>query len=182
MPIGKYLSKKNIDFIHARCDKIDAENSKLELSNGDTVDYDYLVLATGPKLYIKEVEGSGPENHTRSVCTVTHAEKFKADYDKIIEKGSVTILVGAAPFASCFGPAYEFAMIADADLSRRKIRDKVHIAFVTSEPYIMSVISYWVVSVIPRGCWNLKCAVAIYPGLPMRGSPNSRKAKPLSKN
>ena len=86
MPIEKYLNRKNIDFIHARCDKIDAENSKLELSNGDTVDYDYLLIATGPKLFFDEVEGSGPDNHTHSVCTVTHAEKFKADYDKLIEK------------------------------------------------------------------------------------------------
>ncbi|MBK7315013.1 hypothetical protein [Candidatus Aalborgicola defluviihabitans] len=39
-------------------------------------------------------------------------------------------------FASCFGPAYEFAFILDTDLRRRKIRHKVPITFVTSEPYI----------------------------------------------
>lgn len=38
--------------------------------------------------------------------------------------------------ASCFGPAYEFAMILDADLRKRRMRDKVPITFVTSEPYI----------------------------------------------
>ena len=136
IPIAKYLNKKNIDFIHARCDKIDAEKSTLELNNGESLDYDYLLIATGPKLYFDEVEGSGPDKFSHSVCTVTHAEKFKEQYDKIIAKGGGTILVGAAPFASCFGPAYEFAMIVDTDLSRRKIRDKVHIKFVTSEPYI----------------------------------------------
>jgi hypothetical protein len=40
------------------------------------------------------------------------------------------------PGASCFGPAYEFAFIVDADLRRRKLRHKVPITFVTSEPYI----------------------------------------------
>ena len=40
------------------------------------------------------------------------------------------------PFASCFGPAYEFAFIIDADLRKRKLRKKVPMTFVTSEPYI----------------------------------------------
>ena len=46
------------------------------------------------------------------------------------------IVVGAVQGASCFGPAYEFALILDTELRRRKIRDKVPMTFVTSEPYI----------------------------------------------
>ena len=44
--------------------------------------------------------------------------------------------MGAVQGASCYGPAYEFAMIMDTDLRRRKIRDKVPMTFVTAEPYI----------------------------------------------
>jgi len=40
------------------------------------------------------------------------------------------------PFASCFGPAYEYAFIMDADLRKRQLRNKVPMTFVTSEPYI----------------------------------------------
>jgi sulfide:quinone oxidoreductase len=40
------------------------------------------------------------------------------------------------PGASCFGPAYEFAFILDTDLRKRKLRHKVPITYVTSEPYI----------------------------------------------
>jgi sulfide:quinone oxidoreductase len=46
------------------------------------------------------------------------------------------VVVGAVQMASCYGPAYEFAMIMDTDLRRRKIRDKVPMTFVTAEPYI----------------------------------------------
>jgi sulfide:quinone oxidoreductase len=46
------------------------------------------------------------------------------------------MVMGAMPMASCFGPAYEFAFILDADLRKRKLRHKVPITFVTSEPYI----------------------------------------------
>jgi sulfide:quinone oxidoreductase len=45
-------------------------------------------------------------------------------------------VVGAVQGASCFGPAYEFAFILDTELRKRKIRDRVPMTFVTSEPYI----------------------------------------------
>lgn len=137
IPIAPYLEKKGIDFVAARCEKIDAENNQLLLEGGQNLSYDYLVITTGPKLFFDEVAGAGPDGgHSHSVCTVDHAEKFYQDYQKLLAKGSGTILVGAAPFASCFGPAYEFAFIVDADLRKRKIRDKFAIKFVTSEPYI----------------------------------------------
>ena len=46
------------------------------------------------------------------------------------------VVIGAVQGASCFGPAYEFAMIVDADLRKRKLRDKVPMTFVSSEPYV----------------------------------------------
>ena len=46
------------------------------------------------------------------------------------------IIIGAVQGASCFGPAYEYLFIAESDLRKRKIRDKVKITYVTSEPFI----------------------------------------------
>ena len=134
-PIEKYLSRKGINFIAQRVDKIDAAANRLELADGQTVDYDYLVIATGPRLAFEEVEGSGPEGYTSSICVTDHAEKAWESYQKLLEKPG-EIVIGAMPFASCFGPAYEFAFIVDADLRKRKLRHKYPITFVTSEPYI----------------------------------------------
>ena len=135
IPIDKYLKKRKINFICQRVDKIDAASSKLELANGETVDYDYLIIATGPRLAFEEVEGSGPDGHTESICVTDHAEVAWAKYQKLLENPG-PIVIGAMPFASCFGPAYEFAFIVDADLRKRKIRDKFPMTYVTSEPYI----------------------------------------------
>ena len=135
IPIEKYLNKKGINFIAQRVDKIDASASKLELANGDSVDYDYLIIATGPRLAFEEVEGAGPEGYTESVCVTDHAEKAWKKYQEILENPG-PIVIGAMPFASCFGPAYEFAFIVDADLRKRKIRDKFPMTYVTSEPYV----------------------------------------------
>ena len=135
IPIDKYLAKKNINFIAQRVNTIDAANNKLELANGESADYDYLVITTGPRLAFEEVEGSGPDGFTESICVVDHAEKAWQKYQELLKKPG-PIVIGAMPFASCFGPAYEFAFIVDADLRKRKIRDKFPMTFVTSEPYI----------------------------------------------
>lgn len=135
IPIEKYLSNKKINFIAQRVEKIDASNNKLELANGESVDYDYLIIATGPRLAFEEIDGSGPEGFTESICVVDHAETAWAKYQKLLENPG-PIVIGAMPFASCFGPAYEFAFIVDADLRKRKIRDKFPMTYVTSEPYI----------------------------------------------
>ena len=133
--IEPYLKKKGINFIAGEASRIDADNSKIEMGNGDVVDYDYLIIATGPKLAFDEVPGAGPEGHTDSVCTVDHAEKAYGGYRKLLDEPG-PVVIGAMPFASCFGPAYEFAFIMDADLRKRKMRNKVPVTFVTSEPYI----------------------------------------------
>lgn len=136
LPIAPYLEKKGIDFIAQRVDRIDAEGKKLELADGQSLTYDYLIITTGPKLAFDEVPGAGPEaGHTHSVCTVDHAEQAKLAYEQIKEDPG-PIIVGAMPMASCFGPAYEYAFIVDADLRKRKLRDRVPMTYVTSEPYI----------------------------------------------
>ncbi|WP_456405793.1 NAD(P)/FAD-dependent oxidoreductase [Thiolapillus sp.] len=134
--IRPHVERKGINFIAKRCDKIDTENNRLELEGGDTLDFDYLVVATGPRLAFEEVEGSGPNGgHTESICSVDHAEKAYESYKKLLEDPG-HVVIGAMPFASCFGPAYEFSFIVDTDLRRRKIRDRVPMTYISSEPYI----------------------------------------------
>ena len=129
------LQNKGINFIHSAVTEIKADDNQLILENGETVDYDYLVIATGPALAFHEVEGLGPEGHTQSICTVAHAEKAWEAWQEFT-KNPGPIVVGAVQGASCFGPAYEYAMIMDTDLRKRKIRDRVPITYVTSEPYV----------------------------------------------
>jgi sulfide:quinone oxidoreductase len=93
------------------------------------------VIATGPRLAFDEVPGLGPSGFTHSVCTHAHSLSAWDAYQEFL-KDPGPIVVGAVQGASCFGPAYEFAMILDADLRKRKLRDRVPMTFVSSEPYI----------------------------------------------
>ncbi len=132
---GEYLAKKGIEFNPAGVKRLHPEKNQLELGDGSFLDYDYLIIATGPKLAFDEIEGLGPANNTHSVCHVDHAEKSAEAWDAFV-KDPGPIVVGAVQGASCFGPAYEYAFIMETDLRRRKIRDKVPMTFVTAEPYI----------------------------------------------
>ncbi len=135
LPIEPILTKKKIDFIAIAAKRVHPEQNQIELEDGRTIDYDYLVIATGPKLAFDEIEGLGPTGHTQSVCHVDHAVTSNDNWQKFV-KDPGAIVVGAVQGASCYGPAYEFAMIMETDLRRRKIRDKVPMTFVTAEPYI----------------------------------------------
>ena len=77
----------------------------------------------------------GPNGYTQSICHVDHAQKASAAFKKFCENPG-PIITGAVQGASCFGPAYEYTFILDTELRRKRIRDRVPMTFVTSEPYI----------------------------------------------
>ncbi|MDY6957272.1 MAG: FAD-dependent oxidoreductase [Pseudomonadota bacterium] len=135
VPIRPAVENKGIGFIAQAVTALDPQANQLTLADGQTVDYDYLVITTGPQLAFDEIPGLGPSGHTHSVCTTPHAEQAGAAYEAFLRNPG-PVVVGAVQGASCFGPAYEFAMILDADLRRRRMRDRVPMTFVTSEPYI----------------------------------------------
>ncbi|MBA3904198.1 MAG: pyridine nucleotide-disulfide oxidoreductase [Rhodocyclaceae bacterium] len=135
LDLATILGRKNIAFSPAGVTRVHPDQNRLELGDGSMMDYDYLVIATGPKLAFDEIEGLGPGGHTQSICHVDHAVEAEKAWGEFV-KNPGPVVVGAVQLASCFGPAYEFAAIMDTDLRRRKIRDKVPMTFVTAEPYI----------------------------------------------
>ncbi len=129
------MRKKGIKFICDGAAKLDADNNKVVLESGAEVSYDHLIIATGPELAFDEIEGFGPAGFTQSICSIDHSIDAQSEWEKFCANPG-PIVVGAVQGASCYGPAYEFAMIMDTDLRRRKIRDKVPMTFVTAEPYV----------------------------------------------
>ncbi|MBP6012107.1 MAG: FAD-dependent oxidoreductase [Alphaproteobacteria bacterium] len=133
--LAPIFTKKGIDFVTCGAKKVVPAENRIELENGTSLPYDYLVVATGPDLAFDEIEGLGPNGHTQSICHVDHAEKAQQAFAAFV-KTPGPIVVGAVQGASCYGPAYEFAFILDTELRRRRLRDRVPMTFVTPEPYI----------------------------------------------
>ncbi|MGZ8947597.1 MAG: NAD(P)/FAD-dependent oxidoreductase [Methylococcaceae bacterium] len=133
--LAPVMKKKGIEFIQKAAAKVDPVNNQVQLDDGSAVAYDFLIIATGPRLAFDEIPGLGPDGYTSSVCHVDHAAIAAQDWDKFMENPG-PIVIGAVQGASCYGPAYEYLMIIETELRKRKIRDKVPMTFVTAEPYI----------------------------------------------
>lgn len=129
------MRRKGVRYNAAGAKRLHPDKNRIDLEDGSSLSYDYLVVATGPDLAFDEIPGLGPTGHTHSICHVDHAVKAHEAFECLVENPR-PIVVGAVQGASCFGPAYEFVFILDTELRKRRIRDKVPMTFVTSEPYI----------------------------------------------
>ena len=86
-PLAPIYKRKGIEFHQALATEIypEGDNSKNSSfvkikytdpsKNGEifNLEYDYLINATGPKLNFAATPGLGPDGHTVSVCTYSHA-------------------------------------------------------------------------------------------------------------
>jgi sulfide:quinone oxidoreductase len=133
--LEKVCGKRNINLHPQGAKRLHPKDHRLVLNDGSELEYDYLVIATGPDLAFDEIEGMGPAANTHSICQVDHAVETRAAFDKLVANPG-PVVIGAVQGASCFGPAYEFAFILDKALRDAKVRDRVPMTFVTSEPYI----------------------------------------------
>lgn len=134
LPIEPILKGKGVAFIKGGARGVDAAASKV-LAAGGEVPYDYLVIATGPALAFDEVPGLGPEGgHTECIFTLEQAERARGAWERFLESPG-PIAVGSVQGVSCLGPPYEYAFEVDTELRRRKMRHRVPMFFITSEPY-----------------------------------------------
>jgi sulfide:quinone oxidoreductase len=104
------MRRKGVRLLPQGAERVFPNENRIALRDGTTVHFDYLVIATGPDLAFDEIPGFGPQANTHSICHIDHAEDSWRAFEEFC-KNPGPIVIGAAPGASCFGPAYEFAYI-----------------------------------------------------------------------
>lgn len=132
--VSPVYKKKNIDFRLDEVTSFDLDNKTVITETG-TVPYDYLIVATGPKVDFDAIPGLKPGETSNSICTIEHAEHAKDSWKKFLQNPG-PVVVGATQEAACFGAAYEFVFNVRYQLKKKKLLDKAPIHFVTSEPYL----------------------------------------------
>jgi sulfide:quinone oxidoreductase len=133
--VADILRPRGIQFIHEAVTQVDPETSKAKTATKE-IPYDYLVISTGPYLSFDEIPGLGPDSgYTDCTFDLDHAVMTGQTWRKIIEEPG-PVVIGSAQMVSCFGPSYELAFEMDAELRRMKMRHKVPIIYLTSEPYL----------------------------------------------
>ena len=131
-PIGPHLAERGIEFIASALAALDPHRRQVELANGQELDYDYLLLATGVQTAPEQIEGLAANSH--SIIHLEQAREALAAYRAFVRQPG-PVVVGATQHASILGPMYEYALLMDADLRRRGMRERVPITLVTPEPY-----------------------------------------------
>lgn len=100
--------------------------------------YDFLVNATGPRLNFAATPGLGPDGHSLSVCTETHAHQTAQHLDALIarmQRGErARLLVGTGHGAcTCEGAAFEYIVNLEFELRRRGVRDRADLWWLSNE-------------------------------------------------
>lgn len=143
IPFGIYSAadvvKPKIDFIPpgvnmvvSEIDVIEPEENQVKLVDGTTLDYDYLLIASGAQVRPDETPGLMTEEYGRSVhdfYTLEGAKKL-AEALRFWDGGRLVIHIIEMPIKCPVAPL-EFSFLADSYFQERGIRDDVELVYVT---------------------------------------------------
>jgi sulfide:quinone oxidoreductase len=100
--------------------------------------YDYLINATGPRLNFGATPGLGPDGHSYSVCTSSHAVDasvaLAASIAKMKQGERQVLVVGMGHgTCTCEGAAFEYAFNVEHEVRQAGVRELADIVFLTNE-------------------------------------------------
>jgi sulfide:quinone oxidoreductase len=134
-PLAAPLAHKRIAYAHEAVTGIDTDQKRVLTDKGEHP-YDFLVIATGHRSANEAVAGLGPfDGPGHSPMSVPEAMELRDAIQHLLRNPG-PIVVGAAPGASCIGPAYELVFEIDHLLRKRRLRHRVPITYLTPEPYL----------------------------------------------
>jgi sulfide:quinone oxidoreductase len=119
------LLDRRVHLTIARARRVDAEARSVELETGDTIGYDWLVLATGARIVPEEVEHFETEAH--HFYGADAAARLRAALDAF-DGGRIVIGIAGMPY-KCPPAPLEVAFLVEAELRARGLRDRSEIHF-----------------------------------------------------
>lgn len=135
-PLEPLYERKGIRFVNDAAAAIDADAHLVTTSSGERLDYDRLLVATGPRLAFEKIAGLGPEQgYTQSVCNLDHALLARDAWDRFLENPG-PVVVGTAQGGSCFGASYEFLFNINHRIRKAGLADVAPVTFISAEPYL----------------------------------------------
>lgn len=128
MPNGVHLVMSAIE-------AIEAEQNRVRLANGQTLGYDFLIIATGADIYPQQTPGLGEDEWGKSIHTFYSFEGAVALHEHLKHwpGGRLVLNVVENPIKCPVAPL-EFLMLADWFFSEKGMRDKVELIYATPLP------------------------------------------------
>lgn len=123
---------KGVTFIQQEVDRIDGNHDQVILSNGQTLHYEVLVVATGAEVVPEETEGMKAELWYKDIFDFYTFEGSTQLAKKLQNwQGGNLVINLAETLIKCPVAPLEFTFLADAFFEDKGIRDKVNITYVT---------------------------------------------------
>ncbi len=132
-PVAPTFESHDVDFVHAAATGINLEAKTVSHGSGQTVGYDYLVIATG--YHNKDDVVPGFKENAVTITTLEEAERAHVAWKRYLEKPG-DIVIAASQSAGCFGAAYEFLFNTAYHLRKNGLHKDVRLTYVTSEPFL----------------------------------------------
>lgn len=131
----KRLERRGLEVIIGNVERIDPATRTVTVSGRDLLPVDHLVVALGADWATDRIPGLADNGHT--FATLPGAQRLAPELDRITS-GQVTVIT-AAPLYKCPAAPYEAALMIDAGLRARGVRDRVQVAVRSAEPAPMPV-------------------------------------------
>ncbi len=124
-----------VDFVIGDVDKVDAAANKVLLLDGKSLDYDYLVIASGTTPRPDQTPGMLDAEWRKSIFDfyTFDGAKALAEALKTFDHGRLVVHITDMPIKCPVAPL-EFTFLAEAWLRERGLRDRVEIVYVTPLP------------------------------------------------
>ena len=121
-----------VKVVYNTIDKIVGEENKVLLDGGQVLQYDYMILATGTETRPDETPGLKDKLWYKSIFDFYTIEGAVAlqKYFKNFEGGKLVMCISEIPYKCPVAPI-EFVCLAEAYFTKKGIRDKVDITYVT---------------------------------------------------
>jgi sulfide:quinone oxidoreductase len=123
----KGLLDHNVNLVVDDAVRIDAEARAVELTSGERLRYDQLVIATGSRIVPEEIEHFGDEAH--HFYTAEASARLRAALDTFAG-GRIVIGIAGIPY-KCPPAPLEVAFLVEAELRARGLRDRTEITFLS---------------------------------------------------
>ncbi len=130
IPFEKIMKRGNAKFVNRSVVKISPEDQRIELDNGESISYDYLLIAAGAVKDYNAIEGFNEYGY--SVCDDVQAPRL---WERLKSFNGGRVVIGSAktewsnetqiPLAApCEGPIGEIMFMVDHFLRENNLREK----------------------------------------------------------
>lgn len=121
IPLSPALQKAGVQFIKNKVTQILPKENKVAFQDQTTLNYDFLVIATGGFPYYEKIEGL--KGNTLSIYDTEGALKTKKRVEYL--KSGDPVVIGVAQGNPSPGMSYEFLFELDAYLKHKKIQSSI---------------------------------------------------------